>query len=602
MFGTQDSPQNKSSADTETQLEAKQDDTTTAYTDFDIEQDTLYDLLVAEIAAQRDQLNVTLLNYIQQARITRDPAIIRRAINAAQFSKDLLAIEELALLWLEVEPENPSPHQLLAFQYSVQKKYTEAIHHIDQVLKLGGNISIESLAIGSQSLPEEEKIELLNIYHRLLAEHPDNIEITYSIAIIERNLKRYDEALANLDSVLQRNDKFQPAAVLKANILYEKGDNEKAFEFAEDAYSDFPENHAIGRLYASLLIDRGELEEAEEVFKALVDLYPQAPALKLSLALVMLENKKIEPAQRGLEELLATNNHPNEAHFYLGRIADQQDDTDTAVSHYLKITKSVHFEPALERASFLLMKQGDFDAAYAALKQAREQNPELSQQLWGMQFKQLSALDEKPRALETLDKALLEHPDSEPLLYARAMVRDQDQQLDAMEADLRHILELNPQNAVAMNALGYTLADKTDRLDEAFSLISLALQLKPDNPAILDSMGWVLFKLNKFEEALVFLLKAFQTYPDGEVGAHLGEVLLRLNQTTEAHEVWNKSLELNPNHPILTETLERLAPELLPAMESEPLPEPQHEGATNDSSSNDAASVDASSVVVPATP
>ena len=547
----------------ETALGAAKNKNKISYGDFNIEQDTLYDLLVAELAAQRGQLNVALLNYIQQARITRDPAIIRRAINAAQFSKDFVAIQELSLLWIEVEPENASAHQLLAFQHSIQKNYADAIYHINQVLKLKGKISVESLAISSQSLPLEEKEELLTLYQNLLADHPNNIEVLYSIAIVQRNLKQYDEALSNLNIVLSRNPTFQPAAVLKSNTLYEKGDSEQAFNFSKEAYSDFPGNHAIGRLYASMLIDQGELEDAEEVFKELLDLYPQSPSLKLSHALVMLENKKIAEATMSLQQLLAAKAHTNESHFYLGRIADQSNDKDLAVSHYLQVTKSLHFEPAIERASFLLMQDGKFDAATEALNQIRAANPSMAAKLWILQFKQFSAAKEDARALKTLDQALTAFPDSEPLLYARAMLRDQDHQLDAMEADLRRILEINPQNAVAMNALGYTLADKTDRLQEAFSLISIALQLKPENPAIMDSMGWVLFKLGKREEALAFLLKAFQVFPDGEVGAHLGEILLSLNQFTEAQQVWIQTLKISPDHPILIRTLERLAPELI---------------------------------------
>jgi len=535
------------------------------YADFNQDDDTLYDLLVAEIAAQRGQLNITLLNYIQQAKHTRDPSVIRRAINAAQFSKDALALKELGLLWVEVEPGNASAHQLMAFQYSIEKQYSDAIHHIDKVLELGGNISIESLAIGSQSLPEEDKQELLALYQKLQTKHPKSKPVRYSLAIVHSNLEQYDQALGLLDALIDEDEYFQAAYVLKANVLFEQQNKEATFDFVEDAYERFPKNHALGRLYASLLIEQKRLDDAEEIFANLMAYYPKSPSFKLSHALVMLENQKRDEAKQALEALLEMGAHKNEAHFYLGRIEDQQGNKDAAIAHYLQIGQSIHFESSLERAAYLLMNDERFDEALEALSNAREKYPGEATIIWSLEFRLLNSFQKKTLAMQSLNDAITEFPESEQLLYARAMMHDADKDMTAMEADLRRILTINPQNAIAMNALGYTLADKTERYDEALQLISNALKLKPENAAIMDSMGWVLFKLGRNEESLAFLLNAFQRFSDGEVGAHLGEVLLSLGQTTEAKEVWSKALELNPSHPVLLETLQRLAPDLIPS-------------------------------------
>jgi tetratricopeptide (TPR) repeat protein len=189
--------------------------------------------------------------------------------------------------------------------------------------------------------------------------------------------------------------------------------------------------------------------------------------------------------------------------------------------------------------------------------------------LWLLEVKLLSLVQEKEKMMDSLNQAIAAFPDDDQLLYARAMNLDTEDNLIAMEADLRKILEHKPDNAIALNALGYTLADKTNRLAEAFLLIQKAHTLEPENPAILDSLGWVLFKLGKREEALVYLLKAFQGYQDGEVAAHLGEVLWSLNQKTEAFEVWLNVLNKNPEHPILLETIQRLAPEALQKSEDQ---------------------------------
>jgi Flp pilus assembly protein TadD len=161
-------------------------------------------------------------------------------------------------------------------------------------------------------------------------------------------------------------------------------------------------------------------------------------------------------------------------------------------------------------------------------------------------------------AAKVLDAGLVDLPKDSNLLYARAMLREQQGELEQMEADLRDILTRDPQNATALNALGYTLADHTDRLDEALSLISEALELQPGEPAILDSMGWVLFRLGRYEEAVGYLRQAYQQFPDPEVAAHLGEVLWVSGDTEAALEVWRAAHARDPEHPVLRLTLQRL--------------------------------------------
>ena len=538
------------------------------FADFNFDQDTMYDLLVAEVAAQRQQFNITLLNYIQQARVTRDPGIIKRAINAAQFTKDMEAIQEMALLWAEVEPESIPAHQLLAFQYSLKKMYADAMKHTDILLQLGGEARAESLAIGSKPLPLEDKTTLLELYQQLYEKYPDNNTIGYSIALVQRNLQNYEEGLGTLAPIIENSPDFQPAVVLKVNLLYDNGEFGEAIEYAEKKYDDFPENHTLGRLYASMLIEDKQLDQAEKVFYELMQLYPQAPGLKLSYALVSLENKNIEVARTELEELLEEGLHTNEANFYLGRIADNEKDYPAAIKYYQQVSQGVQFEPALERSSFLLTQEDKTDEAIARLVTMREQYPEMALKLWILQYKLLSSIKDE-RAEDALNQAIDAFPQNEQLRYARAMAHEEQDNLEAMESDLRVIIKNNPQHAVAINALGYTLADRTDRLEEAFELIKTALSLKPENPAILDSMGWVLYRLDRKEEAALLLLKAFQTYPDGEVAAHLGEVLWMLEKQQEARTIWEKVLEKNPKHKVLLKTIMRLDPSLLTPSQTE---------------------------------
>lgn len=537
------------------------------YTDFSIEQDTLYDLLVAEIASQRDQFDITLVNYIHQAQMTRDPAVILRAINAAQIAKDSEAIKELTLIWLEQEPDNISAHQILAYQYSVDRAFPEAMDQIAKILELGGNTSVEALAISSSQASEDEKQELLELYTQLLEQFPDSWEVRYSLALVHRNLKQCDIAIEHLEQVIKTQPDFQQAYIVKANCLSEVGNQEEALAYAEQSFNEFPENNALGRLYASLLIEKGDTQAAEDVFATLLDYYPDSANLALSHALLMLENKKVEEAKSAFETLTASPTHSSDAYYYLGRIAEQQDELEQAIKHYQNVTPSSHYNTAIERYVYLLSKQERMDEALEQLALLRQDQPKNAQKLWLIQYQLLNTFDKKDMALNGLNEALIQFPEDESLLYARAMHYDGTGDIELMEQDLQKIINMNPRNAIALNALGYTLADKTDRLEEALKLITVALALRPDNPAILDSMGWVMFKLGKNEEALALLSKAYINYPDGEVGAHLGEVLWAEGKKEEAKKVWNNSLRQQPNHPILRATLERLAPEMLEGLD-----------------------------------
>lgn len=553
--------------------------------DFDQQKDTLFDLMVAEVAAQRNQFNITLLNYIQQAHMTRDPEVIKRAINAAQYTKDIEAIKEMALLWSEVEPDNIPPHQLLSFQHFYSKEYPAAVEELEKILKLGGDPRLDTLALSSQSLSEEEKREIIALFQDMQTRYPDYFLLPYSIALLHKQLKEDDLALSALEPVFKKAPEFSPASTLKTNILYDQGKLKEALEFAEKAFDKFPSDHNLGRLLASMLVENKELDKAEKVFKSLIKQYPQAPSLKLSLGLVKLESHKVDEAEEIFQELLDAGQHPNEAHFYLGRIADQAKNIEDAIGHYREIKESPNYETAIERVSLLLAQQQKIDEMQNYLSELRATDEKRRKMLWLLEVKILSLVHDKEKMMDSLNQAIEDFPEDDQLLYARAMNLDAENNLPAMEADLRKILETKPDNAVALNALGYTLADKTDRLSEAFLLIQKAHTLEPENPAILDSMGWVLFKLHKREEALIYLLKAFQGYQDGEVAAHLGEVLWSLNQRTEAFEVWFNVLHKQPEHPILLETIERLAPDALKQFKEGPKTTDNSNSQNDDSTS-----------------
>ena len=191
----------------------------------------------------------------------------------------------------------------------------------------------------------------------------------------------------------------------------------------------------------------------------------------------------------------------------------------------------------------------------------RLQYPDNSDRFYLIEAELLLQLQQLDNAEALLTEALEQNPDQANLLYARSMVNQKRGRLEPMERDLRRILTQDPDNVVALNTLGYSLADLNIRIDEAYALIQRAFALKPDDPAIMDSLGWVEFRRGNLDRALALLEQAYREYPDPEVAAHLGEVLWQLNRRSEAHKVWKEALEKDPDHPVIQRTMQRLLPD-----------------------------------------
>ncbi|PIE43699.1 MAG: hypothetical protein CSA50_03590 [Gammaproteobacteria bacterium] len=523
----------------------------------DFSPETLYSLLAAEIAGQRNRFDISLLNYVQQARQTKDLGVIKRAMHIARFLKANNAMLELSKTWLEVAPEALDPHQILAFQYIRMNQYVEAIAYMEKILVLGGHADFEALAIHAKTLPAEDQEHLLTLYKTLSEKYPNNQEIGYSYALINRTRGQHEAALDIIQAYLDADPTFQLGLLLKATLLYDLRRIKEALSLLGKATRKFPANRKLSTLYARMLIDDGDLERSEEEYRKLVKRYPDNPGLKLAHALVSLEMGETKTAKQELTALLNQGQYSNEANFYLGRLADDNDEVDTAIKHYDAISSGSHFFNSLARSSYLKAERGELDAVLQHLAQLRLDSPESSAGFWQVEVNLLLDLKNTELALEKVTEALFRHPENTNLLYARAMLFERQDKVAEMELDLRKILALEPNNAVALNALGYTLADKTERYPEALQLISKALELKPDSPAVIDSLGWVYYRMGNTEQALDYLNAAYAKFPDPEVAAHLGEVLWVTKQKGLALKIWQKAYKQDKNHSILNKTLDK---------------------------------------------
>ncbi|MGO1461258.1 MAG: tetratricopeptide repeat protein [Oleiphilaceae bacterium] len=531
-------------------------ETPTEYADF--EPETLYLLLSAEIAAQRGRYDVTLVNYLKAAQQSRDKKVIERAMHIAQSLNGDNAQSQLAKLWLEVEPDNLQALRVSAIQAVKRNELETALGYMEKILDQGEDADFDSLAAMSGNLPPAQQQELLALYEEMANRHPDTPELEYSIALLLKITGAPEAALDRLKPLLAEQPKFVPAIILKGDLLYQVERETEALEHLMINTRRFPASRQMGTLYGRMLISEGELQAAQDEFSRLAERYPDNPGIRLSHALVALENGEPDLAKEELTLLIEQGHHTSEASFYLGRIEEEAGNTEQAIGYYQSVEQGTYYFPSLARASALLTAEGKLDEALENIRTLRNSNPEQAENFWLLEVNLLLDQNLHPEALEAASSALEQHPENLQIRYARAMLFDSLDQPRKAEADLKHIVESDPENAVALNALGYILTAQTDRLSEARDYIERALTLDPENPAILDSMGWVLLQEGQIEPALNYLSQAWATYRDPEVAAHYGEALWMSGAEEQARIIWEEGLELDGDHKVLRETIERL--------------------------------------------
>ncbi|MEH6562949.1 MAG: tetratricopeptide repeat protein, partial [Marinobacter sp.] len=400
--------------------------------------------------------------------------------------------------------------------------------------------------------------ELLALYEKMANRHPNTPELEYSIALLLKITGDPQTALNRLEPLLADKPNFQPAIILKGDLLYQTGRENEALEHLMINTRRFPANRQMGTLYGRMLISEGELQAAQDEFGRLAKRFPDNPGIRLSHALVALENGQPELAKEELTQLTEQGHHTSEASYYLGRIEDEAGNTEQAIGYYRSVEQGPYYFPALARASALMTAEGKLDEALENIRSMRSDNPKQAEKFWLLEVNLLLDQSLQQEALEAASSALEEYPENLQIRYARAMLFDALEQPAKAETDLKRIVENDPENAVALNALGYILTTQTDRLKEARGYIEQALALDPENPAILDSMGWVLLQEGQIEPALNYLSRAWAAYPDPEVAAHYGEALWMSGAEEQAQIIWKEGLEQDADHTVLKETIDRL--------------------------------------------
>ena len=523
-----------------------------------IPEDNLLPLLQAEFALRARDYNQAVALLTEQAALLTDPALARRALRLAEFVTDAERAVAMAVRLVELDPEDGAAQAAASGWLSRTGRPVRALEFAGNAYELGHPVNVATTLGNYEQMDDDSKAAIAEALHNLATRWPDDNEIAIASSLLARLEQDWRRAESFLLPVLERSPEDVRAIMLWTQLQLDQSLS-NPLQRLEDAVAAFPANQELRLQYARLLGSEGDYTGAREQFALLLEVDPSNPELLSTAALLDFELEFFDAAQLKFEQLIALGERPDEAHYYIGRIEMSRDRYPEAIESFAQVGPSREFRDAKARAASLLA-----DTAFASdirdfFEAQRRAFPGNAEQLFLLEADALRDWDGE--ALKAYDRGLTAFPRSFSLLYGRAMVHEADGELTAMETDLRRILEQDPNHAATLNALGYTLTNHTERYKEAADLIERALALSPGDPAILDSLGWVYYKLGQLAQSEALLRQAHQAFPDPEVAAHLGEVLWIQGKEIEARDIWRDGLSRVPQHSIILEALQRLGAE-----------------------------------------
>ena len=524
--------------------------------------DAMLNLMVAEIALNQGQVDLAVEYYLALAESRDDAKIAERAVRVAVYGQNLPVAERAAKRWIELEPQNAEARQVIVAVYVRQQRTDEAVTYIrsivDEGLQSDQRIFTSLLGILAR---EKDSAASLDVSQQIADAYPDKAYAQFLHGMLSAEHKKDAEAIEYLDRSLELGD-IEGVHSVRARVLLQMGRQEEALGSLEKALKANPDDNKLRLTYARLLVDRKEYEKAKGQFEILQRASPDDAELIYTLALLSLEASQLDQSESYFKRLIELGRRDGESQYYLGRISEQREQYDQAIDWYREVRQGRYMlEARLRIAQALLLddrKDEALDHLDTILKGS--QSNESLIRIYAAKAGIYQDAGEYQQAIDVFTEALGVLPGNVDILYSRALTAERIDRLDILEADLRYILSREPDNAHALNALGFTLADRTDRYQEARGYIEKAISLLPDDPAIIDSMGWVLYKLGDYEESIRLLRKALSKMNDAEILAHLGEVLWVSGNREEAKELWMRGKADFPDDKKLDETIKTFMP------------------------------------------
>ena len=527
----------------------------------DLSPQMLYEFLLSEIAAQRGSPGFAAQTYLDLAKRTRDPRVARRAVELANFARMPALALESARLWNDTDPASIQALQTVVVLLVGAKRVDDTEPYIAKLMATDANapanvfMQLARLLAGSPDAPAN-----LRVVRKLADRYPALPQARFAVSQAASAANDGALALAEVRRAAELRPDWEIAAVYEAQLLQRGLPGEAAKRLAA-FLEKYPAARDVRLNYARVLVLDKRYPEARSEFENILKRFGEDTDAIYAVGLLAFQVKEYGIAEANMKRLLDLGyRDPNAARYTLGQIAEEQKDWPRAIDWYKTIERGEHALPSRMRIANAIAKQGKLDEARAFLRDVGAQSEPQRVQLLVAESQLLREANLHKEAFSLLGEALLRSPDQPDLLYDHALTAEKLDRFDVLESSLKRLIQLRPDHAHAYNALGYSFAERNIRLPEAKKLIERALELSPEDFFIIDSMGWVLYRMGDLKGAVVQLRRAWGGRPDGEIGAHLGEVLWALGERDEARRIWQDALKVSPENETLQKTLKRFGP------------------------------------------
>ncbi|MGZ8255234.1 MAG: tetratricopeptide repeat protein [Burkholderiaceae bacterium] len=524
----------------------------------------LYQLMAAEVAAQRGDVGAAYATYLKLARDTRDPRLARRATELALQGRALPESLEAARLWHELAPRSSEASQTVAMLYAAGGKFEESYALFSEQLKAAPQPAEELARIQRTLTRSQDRAGAFVLLERLAQPYGKTAEVRLVLAngaqAAGLNARAIEEAKAAVELAPDSE-----RATLTAAQYMQASDRKGALTLLA-RYLERQPKSTDGRLaYARLLIADKQYDSARGQFERLLQADARNPDLVYSMALLSMQGNQKADARRYLERYLTLleesgneERDADNAYLNLAQLAEEDKQYGEALQWLRKVEGGEEYVPARVREAAVLAKMNKLEEGRKVLRDIKPQSEDERVQLVIAEAQLLRDAKRQEESYAMLAQALGKSPDNLALLYDTAMAAERTNRLVEMEKHLRRVIELKPDYAHAYNALGYTFADRNTRLPEAQQLIEKANQLSPDDPYILDSLGWVYFRMGDLKRALEVLQRAYNAKPEAEVAIHLAEVMWASGDQNGARKLLREVRAQEPGNELLASTVARL--------------------------------------------
>ncbi len=514
----------------------------------ELSEELLYEYLLTEIASQRGHQELAVEGSADLVRKTRDPRLARRAAQLAVSSGQIARAIDALREWQELEPDAVAAGHMLSSLLLRSGRLDEAKALLVEQLKAsepnqGGYFT----QVFQLVVPYSDKAAALKLIRELAQPYPQLPEARWAVAYLAHRAGDAELALAETREAHSLRPEWGQPVLLEAQLLM-KAEPQQGLNVLRRYLSSYPESDEVRLQYARALLEQKEYKLARAEFQRLDKEDSANPEMAFAVALISLQLKDYEGAEEQLRRALSRNSKDQDrVQYYLGQLSEAKEDADEAMGHYREVKDGEHRFAAQLRVVYLLNQRSGLDAAREHLHQIRADDIKQRVGLLLVDVQLLRDAKQLEEGYQVLQQGLESMPNHPDLLYEAAMLADKIGKYKKSEQLLRKLIELQPDHAHARNALGYSLLERNERVVEALALVEKALQLAPDDIAIMDSVGWGYYRNGRLNESVNMLRRAFAGNPDPEIAAHLGEVLWVRGDKEEARSLLRDSLKSHPD-------------------------------------------------------